>query len=113
MSSFATPSGEAVVPKGQVMRWIVPFCALLALTSIPGVIRADEMDGWCAQAKKASSIVICSDPELRQQALTRNKLFDAAKQKLTSEDYTALNAEQTRWVKSYTARCGIGLDDPA
>jgi uncharacterized protein YecT (DUF1311 family) len=75
--------------------------------------RADELDGWCAQATKASSIVICSDPELRQQVLTRNKLFDAAKQKLSSEDYAALNAEQTRWVKSYTARCGIGLDDLA
>src|SRR6266851_1179668 len=74
--------------------------------------RADELDGWCAQAKKASSIIICSDPELRQQALNRNKLFDAAKQKLRPEDYTALNSEQTRWVKSYTARCGVGLDDP-
>jgi uncharacterized protein YaiI (UPF0178 family) len=37
--------------------------------------RADEMDGWCAQVKKASSIVICSDAELRQQAIARTALI--------------------------------------
>jgi uncharacterized protein YecT (DUF1311 family) len=74
--------------------------------------RADELDDWCAQVKKASSIVICSDPELRQQAIIRNKLFEVARARLGPDDYKALNADQSRWVKSYTARCGVSLDGP-
>jgi uncharacterized protein YecT (DUF1311 family) len=91
--------------------------ALLAL--IVGVLvagsaaaRADEMDGWCAQVKKASSVVICSDPELRQQAIARNKLFETAREKLSADEYKALTVDQSRWVKSYTARCGVSLDGP-
>ena len=40
--------------------------------------------------QKASSIVICSDAELREQAIARNKLFDAARAKLSTEAYKAL-----------------------
>jgi uncharacterized protein YecT (DUF1311 family) len=95
------------------MRRALPLCALLAtLISGPGTGHADELDGWCAQAKKASSIVICSDAELRQQAIARNKLFEAARAKLSPEDYKALTDEQSRWIKAYTARCGIALDGP-
>jgi hypothetical protein len=62
------------------MRWLLPLCApAVVLACRPSVAVADEMDGWCAQVKKASSIVICSDAELRQQAIARNKLFDAAR----------------------------------
>jgi len=51
------------------MRRVLPLCALLTtLASGMGIGHADELDGWCAQAKKASSLVICSDAELRQQA---------------------------------------------
>jgi uncharacterized protein YecT (DUF1311 family) len=83
--------------------------------SAPGhrpLTRADELDDWCAQVKKASSIVICSDPELRQQAIARNKLFEAARTKLRPDEYKALAEDQSRWVKSYTARCGVSLDGP-
>jgi uncharacterized protein YecT (DUF1311 family) len=72
----------------------------------------DELEGWCAQAKNASSIVICSDDELRRQAIARNKLFEAARGKLSPEAYKALSEDQSRWVKVYTARCGISIDDP-
>jgi hypothetical protein len=65
---------------------------------------ADELDGWCAQAKKAPSIVICSDAELRQQAIARNKLFETARAKLSLQAYKALTDEQSRWIKAYTAR---------
>src|SRR5260370_26749589 len=96
------------------MRWIVPFCALLAaLACKPSVTHAGEMDGWCAQATKASSIVICADAELRQQALARNKLFEAARLKLSPEAFKALNDDQSRWIKSYTAQCGVSIDGPA
>jgi uncharacterized protein YecT (DUF1311 family) len=77
-----------------------------------GSARVDELDGWCAQAKKASSVVICSDAELRQQAIARNKLFEAARARLSPEDYKALTEDQSRWVKSYTAACGVPLDGP-
>jgi uncharacterized protein YecT (DUF1311 family) len=92
------------------MRRVLPLCAVwAALTFGPGAILADELDGWCAQAKKASSIVTCSDTELRQQTITRNKLFEAARAKLPPETYKALTEDQARWIKSYTARCGSRL----
>jgi uncharacterized protein YecT (DUF1311 family) len=92
---------------------VLPLCTLLAtLACAPGDARADDMDGWCAQVKKASSVVICSDAELREQANARNKLFDAARAKLSPEAYKALTDDQSRWIKSYTARCGILIDDP-
>jgi hypothetical protein len=68
------------------------------LTSGLGIGHADELDGWCAQARKASSIVICSDAELRQQAVARNKLFEAARAKLGLEAYKALTDDQSRWI---------------
>src|ERR1700682_5052478 len=90
----------------------IPALIFTALAIGTMSARADDLDAWCAKATKASSIVICSDPELRQQVLARNKLFDTAQLKLNPDEYKALNADQTRWIKSYTARCGIGLDDP-
>src|SRR6266436_615150 len=70
------------------------------------------MDGWCAQVKKASSIVISSDAGLRQQAIARNKLFDAARETLSADEYKALTDDQSRWIRSYTAGCGAALDGP-
>jgi uncharacterized protein YecT (DUF1311 family) len=92
---------------------VLPFCTLLAvLGSEAGTVKADELDGWCAQVSKASSIVICSDAELRQQAINRNELFETARQSLSPIAYKALSDDQTRWVKAYTARCGISIDGP-
>jgi uncharacterized protein YecT (DUF1311 family) len=85
---------------------------ILALVAKAAPARADDLDGWCAQAKKASSIVICSDSELRRQAMARNKFFEAAREKLDPDAYKTLSEDQTRWVKMYTASCGIGVDDP-
>lgn len=84
--------------------------ALFAATATTA--RADEMVEWCAQVKKASSIVICSDTELRAGAIARNKLFEVARSKFRPEDYKTLTDDQSRWIKTYTARCGISLDDP-
>jgi len=75
--------------------------------------RARRRYGWVVRAgQKASSIVICADAELRQQAIARNELFDAARAKLSPEAYKALTEDQTQWIKSYTARCGVAIDDP-
>src|SRR6266852_7320365 len=84
---------------------------LTALAMATVGARADELDGWCAQVKKASSIVICSDPQLRQQAISRNRLFEVAREKLSPDEYKTLTADQSRWIKAYTARCGIWIDD--
>jgi uncharacterized protein YecT (DUF1311 family) len=83
-----------------------------ALASKRGIVQADELDGGCAQVKRASSIVICSDPELRQQAIARNKLFEAARAKLNPEAYKTLTDDQSQWIKSYTAKCGVSVDGP-
>jgi uncharacterized protein YecT (DUF1311 family) len=86
--------------------------ALVVLTiAVPAEVSADELDGWCAQVQKASSIVICSDVQLRAETLKRQKLFDLLKERLTPDPYKALLADQNSWVKTYTARCGVSLDD--
>lgn len=85
--------------------------ALMTLV-ITAPARADELDEWCSQAQKASSIVICSDPELRQGAIARNRLFEVARQTLSPAAYKVLLADQSRWVREYTASCGVALDDP-
>jgi uncharacterized protein YecT (DUF1311 family) len=92
------------------MRRILIMLLMAAAVSTPAF--ADDLDGWCAQAQKASSIVICSDPELRQQALARNKLFDVAKQRLSADAFKALSDEQNGWIKAYTAACGVSVDGP-
>ncbi len=95
------------------MQRLLPLCTLaVTLAGAPGAALADDMDGWCAQVKKASSIDICSDAEMRQQALARNKLFDAALARFGPEDHNALTNEHSRWIKSYTSRCGMSIDDP-
>jgi uncharacterized protein YecT (DUF1311 family) len=92
---------------------LLPLCAILAaLVCAGGAALADEMDGWCAQAKKAPSIVICSDAELRRGAIARNKLFETARATLSPKAYKALTDDQSRWIKSYTAGCGVSLNDP-
>jgi hypothetical protein len=58
------------------------------------------------------SLFICSDPELRQQAIARNKFFEAARAKLSSEAYKALAEDESRWIKSYTEECGVSVDSP-
>lgn len=88
--------------------------AVLVITVIlPVTLAADELDSWCAQVQKASSIVICSDARLRTETLNRQDIFDVLKEQLTSERYRALMTEQSAWVKEYTARCGVPLDGPS
>jgi hypothetical protein len=49
-----------------------------------------ELDAWCAQAKRPLSIALCSDPELRELAIQRNRAFEVAGAKLSTRDYKKL-----------------------
>jgi uncharacterized protein YecT (DUF1311 family) len=96
------------------MRRVLPlFAFVVTLASGPGAMFADEMDGWCAQVKKSVEyLIICADPELRRQAVARNKLFDAARAELSPEAYKLMTEDQQRWIEASTARCGVALDGP-
>jgi hypothetical protein len=67
-----------------------------------------ELDGWCAQAKLPSSIALCSDPELRQLAIDRNRAFDAAHARLSADAYRALLRDHKGWIRAHSTACGIG-----
>ena len=94
------------------MKHILLPLAILGVALLGGATgaNADELDAWCAQVKKASSIVICSDSDLRQQTAARQHFFDKLRETLPLDDYKTLMADQTRWVKSYTANCGVPID---
>jgi hypothetical protein len=54
--------------------------ALILVGFLASPVRADVLDGWCAQAKLPSSIAICSDPDPRNLAIERQHAFDAARE---------------------------------
>jgi uncharacterized protein YecT (DUF1311 family) len=85
----------------------------LAILLMPIAARADELDDWCPRQTKASSIVICSDPELRALAVIRNRQFTTARSDLLDQDYNNLLANQERWINAYTAQCGVASTGPA
>jgi hypothetical protein len=74
---------------------------------------ADYDDAWCSGVSKPEHIVICADQELRDMAKARIYLLAYAKQHLSLEAYQLLRDDEGRWVKSYTAACGIASDGPA
>lgn len=86
---------------------------VLLLAAMPA--RADEMSDmadWCAKATAPSNVIICSDTELRRMAVIRNKIFADARENLSDEDMRELNADQTQWVREYTAGCGVSVNGP-
>lgn len=89
--------------------WI--FCAG-AIQALAGPARSADLDDFCAKATRPSSIVICADTELRRMAIARNRLFADAQQDLSPEKYKALLDDQFRWIRSYTAACGVSIDGP-
>jgi uncharacterized protein YecT (DUF1311 family) len=88
------------------------FLALVILL-LPVAAQADEMDDWCPKQTKASSVVICSAPELRALAVIRNSQFAVARRDLSDQDYNKLLESQERWIASYTAECGVPAEAPA
>ena len=81
-----------------------------------GSARSDDMSdmaNWCAsKATAPSSVVICSDPELRRMAIIRTKIFADARSNLTDEDMNQLQADQNHWIHEYTATCGAPVNGP-
>src|SRR5437764_15492278 len=92
--------------------WRGPLLLGALVVSWCNCAMADDTDDWCAKVTKASNIVICSDAELRQQAETRNHLFEKARQILNPEAYRTLSHDQAAWVRMYTAACGVAVDGP-
>src|SRR5947209_5939367 len=91
------------------MSWKILPLPILAAMICACPIRANpaELDSWCSQAKRPSSIALCSDPELRELAIQRNKAFDAARARLSVDAYNALLRDQNGWVRSYSSACGV------
>ncbi len=81
------------------LRQLRAGCRLLAGAGVAAFMagsvtaHADDLDSWCSQVEKASSIIICSDPELRQQAIARNRLFEIARQTLSPAAYKTLSED--------------------
>jgi uncharacterized protein YecT (DUF1311 family) len=70
------------------------------------------LDEWCSNVKLASSIAICSEPELRALMLERQHAYDEANARLSPVQRRALAADQSAWVKSYPQDCGLSPDTP-
>jgi hypothetical protein len=81
--------------------------ALLLFACAAASARADPMDDWCRTVKLPSSIAICSDPELRALTAERQQVYDETNARLDPAGQTALLADQTGWVRLYTATCGL------
>jgi len=96
----------------RLSKAILGAASALAIMVSMGHAHADDLNDWCTQVQKASSLVICSDVELRQQAIARNRLFDLARQIMTPDAVKSLTEGQNRWVREYTARCGVSIDGP-
>src|SRR5580704_7132355 len=71
-----------------------------------------ELDSWCTQVKLPSSIALCSDPELRELAVQRNRAFEVAHTRLSSDTYKALLRDQREWISSYSKDCGLNETQP-
>jgi uncharacterized protein YecT (DUF1311 family) len=91
------------------MNKILAATAVSLMVGITTPCMADpaELDSWCLQAKQPSSIALCSDPELREMAIQRNRAFEVARARLSVDAYDALLSAQKGWVYSYSTACGI------
>ena len=96
------------------------LAAAMALTAMIAVFLAtgayaddmSDMADWCTRASAPSSIVICSDPELRRMTVVRNKIFVDARSHFDPEDMKELNDDQNSWIHEYTADCGAAVNGP-
>ena len=82
----------------------------LALGSILGNGTAKAFD--CTGATLASSIVICSDPELMRLTDERQEAIKEARGRIGEEAWPDLWENQKAWVRSYATACGIQQDRP-
>jgi hypothetical protein len=86
--------------RGSVLFLAVAVPSLLAGRSALGDDMSDIAD-WCAtKATAPSSVIICSDPELRRMAVTRNKIFADARAALSVDKMNELTVSQNHWIMS-------------
>jgi uncharacterized protein YecT (DUF1311 family) len=71
-----------------------------------------DMADWCTKATAPSSVVICSDLELRRMAVIRNKIFAGAQASFTPDDMKDLSEDQNHWIHEYSADCGAAVNGP-
>jgi hypothetical protein len=96
--------------RGSVLVLAVAVASLLAGRSALGDDMSDIAD-WCAtKATAPSSVIICSDPELRRMAVIRNKIFADARAALSVDKMNELTASQNHWIHEYTTACGAPVN---
>jgi TPR repeat protein len=66
----------------------------------------------CTGAKLPWDLVVCSDPELRSLADQRLQAFEAAENRLNPTQIDQLREDQSTWVRSYSASCGVPANRP-
>ena len=66
----------------------------------------------CAGVNLASSIVICSDPELMRLADERQAAINEARGRIGEDAWPELWEDQKAWVRSYATACGAPPDRP-
>src|SRR5260370_41818205 len=66
----------------------------------------------CAGITLPSSIVICSDPELRRLTDERQAAIDEARARIGEDRWPELGENQKAWVRSYATNCGVSPDRP-
>jgi uncharacterized protein YraI len=89
--------------------------AVVLLFTISSAFADDmsDMADWCAtKATAPSSVVICSDLELRRMAVVRNKIFADARANLSPDEMKELETDQNQWIHEYTASCGASVNGP-
>jgi uncharacterized protein YecT (DUF1311 family) len=71
--------------------------------------------GWafdCSNITLPSTAVICRDPELMKLADERQQAFVEATARLNPQQQKQLLADETAWIHSYSAACGVPLNRP-
>lgn len=74
--------------------------------------RGDGLDQWCQGSITALNMAICTDNDLRAEAVQRLHAFDDAKARLTPDQQKALAADQNGWAMSYAQSCGLQSNMP-
>ena len=66
----------------------------------------------CAGVTFPSTVVLCSDPELKQLADERQVAINEARVRIGEGAWPTLWEDQKRWVRSYATACGVPPDRP-
>ncbi len=86
--------------------WAIAFLLSMALAT--GTAAAFD----CVGVTFSPTVVLCSDPELRQLADERQAAINEARVRIGEQAWPALWEDQKRWVWSYATACGVPADRP-